>query len=68
METWGPGEPAQLARYIAAHAGETVEFSFNFLDTDNTADALETFIAFANDLWDAGIAPIPHNWACRKIS
>ncbi|GAA5666010.1 hypothetical protein Brsp07_04519 [Brucella sp. NBRC 14130] len=62
METWGPGEPAQLARYIVAHAGETVEFSFSFLDTDNTADALETFIAFANDLWDAGIAPIPHNF------
>lgn len=62
MEPWPANEPAYLARYIRQHADETIEFSFEFLDVDGSGDTLETFISFANELWDSGLAPIPHNF------
>lgn len=62
MEQWGRDEPAQMARYIQSRAQETVEFTFSFLDTDKSGDTLEAFIGFSNELWNAGIAPVPHDF------
>lgn len=61
METWPRGELDELTRFIIKRAEETVEFTFDYVDSDQTGDTLQTFITFANDLWDATIAPIPHD-------
>lgn len=61
LEPWREGEAAALASYIEQHAPETVEFSFSFVDPEKADETLQTFIDFSNQLWDAGIAPIPHD-------
>lgn len=62
MQKWEDGEAEQLARYIQSCADRTVEFSFSFAETDQASDTLDTFIQFANELWDAEIAPVPHDF------
>ncbi len=62
LEPWEKNTADHLARFIEARSPETIEFSFDYLDPDQAGDTLETFISFANDLWDAGIAPIPHDF------
>ncbi|MET2832295.1 hypothetical protein [Mesorhizobium shangrilense] len=59
LEPWQTDEPAELARFVGQRAPETVEFSFSFVDPDTVDDALQVFIDFSNQLWDAEIAPIP---------
>ncbi|WFS69598.1 hypothetical protein CFBP4996_26355 (plasmid) [Agrobacterium leguminum] len=62
LEPWRPEEPAELARYIEERAPQTVEFSFSFIDPDKTDETLQVFIDFSNHLWDAEIAPLPHDF------
>lgn len=62
MEPWGAGEIDSMARYIRSHAAETIEFTFDFFDPTDAGDTLQTFIGFADELWDNEIAPIPHNF------
>jgi hypothetical protein len=61
MEPWKAGEAEELARYVQACAANAAEFTFSFLDADPKDDTLQTFIDFSNELWDAEIAPIPHD-------
>ncbi|MFA1677230.1 hypothetical protein ACDY97_32140 [Rhizobium mongolense] len=62
LEPWEADESAQLARHIEERAAETVEFSFSFIDPDKTDQTLQVFIDFSNQLWDAEIAPLPHDF------
>ena len=62
MESWPAGEADQLARYIQSCADSIVEFSFSFAESDQASDTLDTFISFSNELWDAEIAPVPHDF------
>ncbi|NSZ10077.1 MULTISPECIES: hypothetical protein [Agrobacterium] len=60
MEPWKAGELDEMTTFISHYAGEIMEFSFDYVDTDEKGETLQTFINFANDLWDAAIVPIPH--------
>ena len=61
MEPWKANEIDEMARHVEACAASAAEFTFSFLDADPKDDTLQTFIDFANELWDAEVAPIPHD-------
>lgn len=61
MEPWKAGELEEMAQHIKACAASAAEFTFSFWDADPKDDTLQTFIDFSNELWDAEIAPIPHD-------
>lgn len=72
MEPWKANEIDEMARHVEACAASAAEFTFSFLDADPKDDTLQTFIDFANELWDAEVAPIPHDVfgsrGCRRCS
>lgn len=57
MEPWKANEIDEMARHVEACAASAAEFTFSFLDADPKDDTLQTFIDFANELWDAEVAP-----------
>lgn len=61
MEPWKAGELEEMAQHVKACAASAAEFTFSFWDADPKDDTLQTFIDFSNELWDAEIAPIPHD-------
>lgn len=61
MEPWEPGALEQFVSHLQKAAPTCAEFSFSFLDPESADDTLQTFTDFSNELWDAGIAPIPHD-------
>ncbi|GEM_PF-6397100 len=62
MEPWANGELDEVVRYISHFSDQIIEFTFDYVDPEDKAETLQTFINFANDLWDAEIAPIPHRF------
>lgn len=59
MEPWAAGELDEMTSYITHYADEIIEFTFDYMDTDDKGDTLQTFIEYANMLWDHEMPPLP---------